>query len=90
MGHVAVGQADPQDAGAVARQMVLGVLEHRRAEAAGEHVLLDGDDELVLGAEAGDQLARRRAWRSGRRRRSGEPVLASTAAASLATCTPQP
>ena len=49
MRDVAVGQADAQDARSEAR--VRQCLPDRRAEAAREHALLDGHQQLVLGGE---------------------------------------
>ena len=56
---VAVGQTDTQDAGALGAvgEGVLGVLEHGRAEAARQHVLLDRHQQVVIGGEPLDQLA---------------------------------
>ena len=49
---VAVGQADAQHARAAQQVAVGEVLEHRRAEAAGQHVLLDRHDQVVLAPPA--------------------------------------
>ena len=52
--HVAVGQADAHYAGALVLALgegILEVLEHRRAEAAGEDVLLDRHQQVVVGGE---------------------------------------
>ena len=91
MRDVAVGKADPQDPGAVAIAGVLDVLEDAGAEAAGQDVLLDRDDEVVLGGEAFDQLGVERLGEAGVGDGRGDPVLArGSSAASLATWTPQP
>ncbi len=58
MADIAVGQADPHNPSAVlcALEVVLQVLQHRRAEAARQHVLLDRHQQLVIGGEPLSEL----------------------------------
>ena len=64
VGHVAVGQADAQDARDVAAAVVQA-LPDRRPEAAGQHALLDGDQQLVLGRQRAQQLGVERLGEAG-------------------------
>ena len=69
-------------------ERVLDVLEHGGAEAAGQDVLLDRDDQVVVGGEPLDQLAVERLGEAPSATVGSSPWSASTSAASLATWTP--
>jgi hypothetical protein len=63
VGDVPVGQADAEDARS---ETTLGKrLPDRAAEPAHEHALLDGDEQVVLGRELGEQAGVQRLGEAG-------------------------
>ena len=79
VGDVGVREADPQHPRPLSRRLgegVLEVLQHRRAEAAGQDVLLDRHQQLVLAGQTLGQLAVDRLGEAGVGDGRLEPVLA--------------